>query len=95
MANFPAEIAHLLEEIQAKDKLLQDCRNAIIERDNSLQKFIRANGSHVANPKEDIYGKAITTHYDQARALQDEKIGLTDKASMIVSDACPRKSVLC
>lgn len=84
VANLPAEIAHLLEEIQAKDKQLQECRNIIADRDNSLQKFIRLNGSHTTNPKEEAYGKTIMTNFDQAQTLQEEKVGLSDKTGMIV-----------
>lgn len=87
VANLPAEIAHLLEEIQAKDKQLLECRNVINERDNSLQRFIRQNGSHVVNPREEAYSKTVMTNYEQAQTLQDEKLGLSDKAVMLVSGA--------
>lgn len=84
MANLPAEMAHLFEEIQAKDKGMQDCRNTIAERDNSLQKFIRLNGSLAVNPKEEAYGKIIMANYDQAQSIQDEKQTLTDKAGLLL-----------
>src|SRR5690606_9292906 len=84
VANLPAEIHHLFEELQAKDKQLQECRAAINSRDNSLQKFIKMNGSHVQNPKEDLYAKAIRSQYQIALRLQDEKIALAQKALALV-----------
>ncbi len=90
VSNLPAEMAHLFEEIQAKDKQMQDCRNIIADRDNHLQKFIRQNGSLVINPKEDEYSNVITTNFDRAQALQEEKIALSDKASVLVRVYVPR-----
>lgn len=88
MANLPAEIAHLLEEIEAKDKVAQECRNVIHTRDSSIQKFTKANGGGLANPKEEAYSKAIVSNFDKAQALQDEKVALSDKARIVVS-LCP------
>ena len=85
VANLPAEMAHLLEEIQAKDKLMQECRNAIVERDNLLQKFIRTNGSLVVNTKEEELSEAIIANYEKAKVLQDEKLALSEKAAILVS----------
>lgn len=83
-ANLPAEIAHLLEEIQAKDKILQECRSVISARDGSIQKFIKANGSLVVNPKDETYTKVILQNYDRAQILQEEKLGLSEKAGVLV-----------
>ena len=85
VANLPAEIAHLLEEIQAKDKLMQECRSAFLERDNILQKFIRTHGSLVVNTKEEELSKAIVADYEKAKVLQDEKLALAEKAAILVS----------
>jgi inhibitor of growth protein 3 len=81
----PAEITHLFEEVQAKDQLIQECRSVIAARDGSLQKFIKLNGSLVQNPKEDPYSKIITQHIEKAQVLQEEKIGLVERATMLVS----------
>jgi inhibitor of growth protein 3 len=85
VANLPAEITHLYEEVQAKDAQIQELRSAISQRDNSLQKFIKLNGSLVENPKEATYSKTITANYERAQILQEEKIGLVDKAAALVS----------
>lgn len=87
VANLPAEIAHLLEEIQAKDRVIQECRNTIHARDNSIQKFVKVNGSHIPNPKEEAYGRTILANYDRAQIVQEEKVGLSEKAGVIVSYA--------
>jgi len=85
VANLPAEISHLLEEINAKDVQIDDLRNVINSRDRSIQNFVRQNGGHVKNPKEDGLAKGIIANYDRIEALQAEKIALSDKAMVIVS----------
>ncbi|KAL4869704.1 hypothetical protein BDV12DRAFT_74885 [Aspergillus spectabilis] len=84
VANLPAEINHLMEEIQAKDKIIQDCRSVINSRDSSIQKFIKANGSLTPNPKEDQYSKIIMQNLDRSHQLQDEKIHLSEKACILL-----------
>lgn len=81
----PAEIAHLLEEIQAKDSQILVCRDAITSRDNALQKHVRTSGSHVKHPKEDAFTKTILGNFDRIEILQAEKLGLSEKAMIIVS----------
>ena len=85
VANLPAEIAHLLEEIQAKDRVIQECRNTIIARDGSIQKFLKANGAGQPNPKEETYAKNIVANFDKAQIVQEEKVGLSEKAAHLVS----------
>ncbi|KAK5002089.1 hypothetical protein LTR28_011847, partial [Elasticomyces elasticus] len=85
VANLPAEIAHLLEEIQAKDQQIHQCRDTIAQRDNALQKWVRANGANVRNPKEEAFSKTILANMDRAEILQAEKVALSEKA-MIVLD---------
>jgi len=71
--------------MQAKDQKIQELRAAINQRDNSLQKFIKLNGSLVQNPKEEPYSKVIMQNYERAQILQEEKIGLSEKAAALVS----------
>lgn len=85
VSNLPAEIAHLLEEIQAKDQLMAECRQAINVRDISLQKHVKANGGHVKHPKEEAITKAVMANFDKAQILQDEKVTLSEKACLLVS----------
>lgn len=85
VANLPAEITHLYEEVQDKDRQIQELRASIQQRDNSLQKFIKLNGSLVVNPKEEPYNKVVIQSYERAQILQEEKIGLTEKAAALVS----------
>ena len=89
MANLPAEIAHLLEEIQAKDRIVQECRNVIATRDNSIQKFLKLNGAGQPNPKEEGYCKNVMANFDKAQIVQEEKVGLSDKAALLVSLPSP------
>ena len=84
MANLPAEIAHLLEEVQAKDRTVEECRNIITARDNSIQKFLKANGASQSNPKEEAYVKNIVANYEKAQDVQQEKIALAERATHLV-----------
>ncbi|KAL4779422.1 inhibitor of growth proteins N-terminal histone-binding-domain-containing protein [Aspergillus varians] len=84
VANIPAEINHLMEEIQAKDKIIQDCRATINSRDASIQKFIKLNGSLTPNPKEEQYSKVVLQSLDRSQQLQDEKIFLSEKACILL-----------
>ncbi|EZF29712.1 hypothetical protein H109_01510 [Trichophyton interdigitale MR816] len=93
VANLPAEINHLMEEIQAKDKIIQECRAIINSRDGSLQKFIKINGSHALNPKEEAYSKTILQNMDRCQVLQDEKVILSDKASILLDRHIKRLDV--
>lgn len=70
--------------MQAKDNQIQELRSAIQQRDGSIQKFIKLNGSLVENPKEAGYSKTITASYEKAQILQEEKIGLVEKAAALV-----------
>jgi inhibitor of growth protein 3 len=73
-----------MEEIQAKDKIIQECRATINSRDSSLQKFIKLNGSLAPNLKEEQYSKTILQNLDRSQALQDEKIQLSEKACTLL-----------
>lgn len=84
VANLPAEMNHLMEEIQAKDKIIQECRATISARENSLQKHIRMNGSLAPNAKEDQYSATILQNFDESQHLQDEKIKLSEKACILL-----------
>jgi hypothetical protein len=73
--------------MQAKDQQITELRAAIQQRDSSLQKFIKLNGSLVQNPKEEPYSKVVLQNYERAQVLQEEKIGLSEKAAALVSFA--------
>ncbi|KAJ5890522.1 Zinc finger PHD-type [Penicillium subrubescens] len=92
-ANLPLEMNHLMEEIQAKDKIMQECRATINSRDGSIQKFIKLNGSLAPNPKEEAYNKAVLQSYERAIQLQDEKIALADKAAVLLDRTIKRLDV--
>lgn len=74
-----------MEEIQAKDQVIHECRSIINNHDKSLQKFIKLNGSLVKNPKEEPYSKIILQNYKKAKTIQQEKIALAEKAAKLVS----------
>lgn len=84
MANLPAEITHLLEEITAKDNDIEVLRSSITSRDKAIQNWVRANGGHVKNPKEEGLAKVILANYDRIEILQTEKVALSEKAMIVV-----------
>ncbi|KAF2224821.1 hypothetical protein BDZ85DRAFT_294682 [Elsinoe ampelina] len=93
VANLPAEIAHLLEEIKAKDEIIMQCKDHITSRDAALQRHVKQNGSHVKHPKEEIFTKAITDSFDRMEALQKEKIALSEKAMVVLERQIKRFDV--
>lgn len=57
----------------------------IATRDNSIQKFLKLNGAGQANPKEEGYCKNVMANFDKAQIVQEEKVGLSEKAALLVS----------
>lgn len=93
VANIPAEISHLMDEIQVKDRLITDFKDEINKRDAQLQKWVRVNGGHVLNPKEEAFSKAINECFDKCEILQAEKCGLAEKAQIILDRQVKRLDV--
>lgn len=91
--NLPAEIAHLLEEITAKDSEIVHCREAITDKDNIIQKHVRANPTLLKHPKEDAFTKIILSNYDRMQALQNDKVGLSSKALVVLERQVKRLDV--
>ncbi|CAD0051780.1 unnamed protein product [Aureobasidium pullulans] len=69
-----------------KDQHIQDLRDVINSRDKSIQNFVRAQGGHVKNPKEDGLSKVIMANFDRIEILQAEKLGLSEKALRLLRD---------
>jgi inhibitor of growth protein 3 len=83
-ANLPAEISHMMEEIQAKDKDLQKYVSLINQKDSNIQKHLKGNGVLAPHPKENEYGELVKKNYDLCMTLQDEKIKLSEKACLLL-----------
>ncbi len=78
--NLAEEIRFLQDEIAAKDTQVDKCLKEIEDRDNRIQKWIKANGSHgPTNPKEDEFRETIRRSYETAEKLADEKVQLSQK----------------
>ncbi|KAB8343086.1 hypothetical protein FH972_022680 [Carpinus fangiana] len=84
VANMPAEIAHLLEEVQAKDKQMEEHRNHISQRDRAIQNLVKRDGGHAPQPKEATYVKGVKEHFDHAERIQKEKCLLADKVAILL-----------
>ena len=84
VANLPAEINHMMEEIQAKDREMQKHQTSVNAKDGAIQKHIKLNSSLVPHPKEQEYRKMIEDHYVAMQKIQDQKIALSDKACLLL-----------
>ena len=93
VANLPAEIQHVLEEIQAKDRVTHEYRTQIAARDTGIQKHVKANGCAQACPKEDVHCKAVSSLFEKAQVLQDEKVSLSDRAATLLDRQIKRLDV--
>lgn len=79
-ANLPAEINHMMEEIQAKDKDLQKLLSVINQKDTNIQKHLKVNGVLAPHPKENEYSELVKKNFDSCADLQDQKVALSEKA---------------
>lgn len=77
--NLPEEIRFLQDEIAFKDRQYDKLVKEIDDRDGRIQKWIKANGSHTKNPKEEEYRALIRKNFDLAEKLSNEKLALTQK----------------
>ena len=71
--------------MEAKDRVMQECRSTITRMDASIQKFLKVNGARQVNPKEEGYVQTILSNYDKLERIQDEKVILSEKAAILVS----------
>jgi inhibitor of growth protein 3 len=83
-ANLPAEISHMMEEIQAKDNELQKSLTSINNKDVNIQKHIKVNGVLQAHPKESEYADSVKKHFEMSTDLQNQKVLLSEKACALL-----------
>lgn len=84
VSNLPEEIKFIQDEITEKDRQVAEHIKTIEDRDSRIQKWIKANGSHAPNPKEDGYRATIRENYAKAEVLAAEKIQLTQRLQAIL-----------
>ncbi|GJC91830.1 chromatin modification-related protein [Colletotrichum higginsianum] len=82
--NLPEEIRFLQDEIADRDRQYCDCVKLIEDRDGKIQKWIRANGSHETNPREETMRSQMRDNFIRADTLATEKIALTQKLQIIM-----------
>ncbi len=82
-ANLPAEISHMMEEIQAKDTEMQKHQTSTNAKDGSIQKQIKTSGVLNAHPKESEYGDQVKKNYELCADLQSQKVLLAEKACLL------------
>lgn len=72
---------------------MEEHRFKIISLDNSIQKFLRQNGSNAPNPKEDGYRRQIEELYAKCKLLAVEKQALADRAAVVLDRQVKRLDV--
>ncbi|KAF7541987.1 hypothetical protein G7Z17_g11829 [Cylindrodendrum hubeiense] len=82
--NLPEEIRFIQEEISDKDRQYAECIRMVEDRDGKLQKWIKTNGSHEPNPKEDLLRAQVRENYAKADQLSQDKITLMQKLQVIM-----------
>ena len=82
-----------MEEIEDKDRQIARLKVDIAKRDDQLQKWVRINGGHVVNPKEEAFSKTMNDCYDKCEILQAEKCGLSEKALIVLERQIKRLDV--
>ncbi|KAI8690585.1 hypothetical protein LRP88_07853 [Fusarium phalaenopsidis] len=82
--NLPEEIRFIQEEIADKDRQYNECIRVIEDRDGKIQKWIKTNGSHEPNPKEELLRAQVRENYARADQLSQEKIALHQKMQLIM-----------
>ncbi|KID74682.1 Inhibitor of growth protein 1 [Metarhizium brunneum] len=80
--NLPEEIRFMHEEITDKDRQYNECIRMIEDRDGKIQKWIKSNGSHEPNPKEELLRAQIRDNFAKADRLAQDKIALTQKLQL-------------
>ena len=83
-SNLPAEINHMMEEIQAKDKEVQKYLSVVNQKDSNIQKHLKVNGVLAPHPKDNEYADLVKKNYDLSMGVQDQKILLSEKACMLL-----------
>ena len=83
-ANLPAEINHMMEEIQAKDKDLHKFLSVINQKDMNIQKHLKVNGVLAPHPKENEYAELVKKNFESSAHLQDQKVHLAERACNIL-----------
>lgn len=81
VANLPQEIAHMQEEIEAKDRELQVYLSKAHKCDDAIQKWQRLNPGS-PNPKEEQLSKIIRESYYKAKEIQAAKTALATKTQI-------------
>lgn len=82
-----------MEEITAKEQMLQEHFAAVSSRDMSLQKHVKAHGSLTPHPREAAYNESVIQNLDRCQTLQDEKIALADRSSVLLDRQLKRLDV--
>jgi len=87
IGNVPAEICHILEELEEKEKDIQKLLQKVEKENHRVQRFIKMNGSMMVDPQAEPNGKEVRRLYDDVERLQNEKCSLADRSTRLVSHA--------
>lgn len=83
-SNLHEEIRFLQDEIHDKDRAYHECVKTIEDSDAKIQRWIRANTSSQANPREDFLRNIVQTNYAKADQLSYEKLTLSARLNILL-----------
>ncbi|KKA26118.1 hypothetical protein TD95_004699 [Thielaviopsis punctulata] len=82
--NLPEEVRFIQDEIADKDRQYAECIRIAEDRDAKIQKWIKNQGSHEPNPREDQLRLQVRDSYSRADKIATEKVALTNRLQTIM-----------
>ncbi|KKF95065.1 Chromatin modification-related protein YNG2 [Ceratocystis platani] len=82
--NLPEEVRFIQDEVADKDRQYAECIRIAEDRDGKIQKWIKNQGSHEPNPKEDQLRSQVRENYARAEKIAAEKLVLTNRLQAIM-----------
>ncbi|KAL5614687.1 hypothetical protein BROUX41_004783 [Berkeleyomyces rouxiae] len=82
--NLPEEVRFIQDEVADKDRQYAECIRIAEDRDGKIQKWIKNQGSHEPNPREEQLRNQVRENYAHAEKLAAEKVALTTRLQTIM-----------
>lgn len=84
LANLPAELSFVLDEIKVNDDKVVDHARRAQQRDAAIQKFVHQHGTLVDNPKEGQNITKIQKDYQESIKAQKEKVRMANLGMFVI-----------
>lgn len=90
LSNVPSEVAHLLAEIDHKDKKVTELAQRIARREGEVQKHHKTAGLHTENPKEAESVQKCRADFEKMETLSAEKVALAERLMNTLQRLLPK-----